>query len=149
ITAIALVGVLGSGWLAFGDRQPAPTAVEAGTAAQAIPLKPSYLVSVRAPTPAEQAQRDAMFNPKPAAPAVLDLRPRASLEVAGIPAPNGPLATVLSDVNVRSAPGTDSRTLSVASAGSRLAVVGQENGWTQVTLPEGGNGWIASRFLEQ
>ena len=146
IAAIALAGVVGSAWFAMGDRQSTP--VEVATA-PAAPLKPSYIVAVRAPTPEEQAQRDALAKAKPS-PSVIDLRPSAPLEVAEVSAvPAGPLATVLSDVNVRSGPSKDSAMLSVASAGSKLAVVGQEGSWTQVTLPEGGNGWIATRFLQQ
>ena len=145
VAAIALAGVVGSGWLAFGELQPVPAeAAPVRTAA----LKPSYLVEVRAPTPQEQAQRDALAQAKPT-PSIIDLRPSASLTVAEVATPSGPLATVVSDVNVRSAPGTGSTTLTVASAGSQLAVVGHEGGWTQVTLPDGGNGWIASRFLQQ
>jgi hypothetical protein len=146
IAAIALAGVVGGAWFAMGDRQSAP--VEVATA-QTVPLKPSYIVAVRAPTPAEQAQRDALAKAKPSQ-SVIDLRPSAPLEVAEVSTvPTGPLATVLSDVNVRSGPSKDSATLSVASAGSKLAVVGQEGSWTQVTLPDGGNGWIATRFLQQ
>lgn len=146
VAAIALVGVAGSAWLAMGELQPAPVAT---ATPQSAPLKPSYLVVVRAPTPEEQAQRDALAKAKPS-PSVIDLRPSAPLEVAELSTvPAGPLATVLSDVNVRSGPGKDSATLSVASAGSKLAVVSQDGAWTQVTLPDGGNGWIASRFLQQ
>ena len=146
IATIALAGVVGSAWFAMGDLQSTPAEV---ASAQAAPLKPSYLVSVRAPTPEEQAQRDALAKAKPS-PSVIDLRPTAPLEVAEVsPAATGPLATVLSDVNVRSGPSKDSAALSVASAGSRLAVTGHEGSWTQVTLPEGGSGWIATRFLEQ
>ena len=146
IATIALAGVAGSAWFAMGDRQSTPVKV---ATTQTAPLRPSYIVAVRAPTPEEQAQRDALAKARPS-PSVIDLRPSAPLEVAEVSAvPTGPLATVLSDVNVRSGPSKDSAMLSVASAGSRLAVVGQEGSWTQVTLPEGGNGWIATRFLQQ
>jgi len=145
VAALALAGVAGSAWLAMGELQPAPVAV---ATPQSAPLKPSYLVVVRAPTPEEQAQRDALAKAKPSP--VIDLRPSAPLEVAEVSTtPTGPLATVLSDVNVRSGPGKDSATLSVASAGSKLAIVSQDGAWTQVTLPDGGNGWIATRFLQQ
>lgn len=146
IAVIAFAGVAGSAWFALGDRQSTP--VEVATA-QTAPLKPSYIVAVRAPTPEEQAQRDALARAK-SSPSVIDLRPSVSLDVAEVSAAaTGPLATVLSDVNVRSGPSKDSATLSVASSGSKLAVTGQEGSWTQVTLPEGGSGWIATRFLQQ
>ena len=145
VGAIALAGVAGSAWFALGDLRQLP--VETETAVTATALKPSYLVSVRAPTPEEQAQRDALARAKPLQP-VIDLTPKA-VEVAAAEVPSGPLATVTSNVNVRSGPGTDTAALTVATAGSQLPVVGAQDGWTQVALPDGGNGWIASRFLSQ
>ena len=146
VAAVALAGVAGSAWFAMGDlRQvPAETAETTGTAPV---LKPSYLVSVRAPTPQEQAQREALARAKPTQP-VIDLTPR-TVEVAAVATQIGPRAKVLSDVNVRSGPGTNNATLTVASAGSELPVVGEQGSWTQVALPDGGNGWIASKFLSQ
>ena len=155
VGAIAVAGVAGSAWFAMGDLQP-PSPVETTTAATAPgapALKPSYIVSVRAPTPEEQAQRDALAQVKPVQP-VIDLTPKA-IDVAAAAAevtaevPDGPLATVISNVNVRSGPGSNSTTLTVATTGSQLPVVGTQGGWTQVALPDGGNGWIASRFLSQ
>ena len=148
IAAIALAGVAGSAWFAMGDLRRAPVESAAAADKQAPALKPSYIVSVRAPTPEEQAQRDALAQAKPAQP-VIDLTPRASIDIAAVTPETAPRATVLSDVNVRSGPGTDSTTLTVASAGSKLPVVSVEGSWTQVTLPDGGNGWIASKFLAQ
>lgn len=150
VGAIALAGVAGSAWFAMGDLRPASVETAAAAARQAPALKPSYLVSVRAPTPEEQAQRDALAKAKPVQP-VIDLTPR-TVDVAAVTPDTpdtGPRATVLSDVNVRSGPGTDSATLTIASAGSELPVVGKQGSWTQVALPDGGNGWIASKFLSQ
>lgn len=146
IAAIAVAGVAGSAWFAMGDLRPAQVQTAAAAGTQAPALKPSYLVSVRAPTPEEQAQRDALGKAKPTQ-QVIDLTPRAPVEIAA--ADTSARATVLSDVNVRSGPGTDSATLTVASAGSKLPIVSQQGSWTQVTLPDGGNGWIASKFLAQ
>jgi len=152
VGAVALVGVTGSAWFAMGDRQPAPVNTTTATAAlqqsQTPALKPSYLVSVRAPTPEEQAQRDALAKAKPAQP-VIDLTPRAEIEIAEVTPDTGPKARVLSDVNVRSGPSSSTATLTIASAGSELPVLGQQGSWTQVALPDGGNGWIASKFLAQ
>jgi len=30
-----------------------------------------------------------------------------------------------------------------------VQIVGQQGGWTEVTLPDGATGWIATRFLNQ
>lgn len=147
VGAIALAGGAGSVWFAMGDLRPASVETAAAAARQAPALKPSYLVSVRAPTPEEQAQRDALAQAKPIE-RVIDLTPR-TVYVAAVTPDTGPRATVLSDVNVRSGPGTDSATLTIASAGSELPVVGKQGSWTQVALPDGGNGWIASKFLSQ
>lgn len=149
VGAIALAGVAGSAWFAMGDLQPAPVETATTAVAPAAPaLKPSYIVSVRAPTPEEQAQRDALAKAKPAQP-VIDLTPQVQVAAEAAEVPTGPLATVISNVNVRSGPGSDNATLTVATTGSRLPVVGTQGGWTQVALPDGGNGWIASRFLSQ
>lgn len=146
VAAIAVAGLAGSVWFGLGEPRQSP--VDTVATAKAPTLTPSYLVTVRAPTPAEQAQRDALAQARPAQP-VIDLTPEVAIEVAEAVPPSGPLATVVSDVNVRSGPGSKSAALSVASAGSQLAVIGQQDGWTQVSLPDGGNGWIASRFLSQ
>ena len=147
VGALAVVAVAGSAWFAMGDLRAVPAST-AGAAAQeaGTTLKPSYLVSVRPPTPEEQAQRDALARPKPVQP-LIDLTPRA--EVAEPPVQTGPKARLLTAVNVRSGPSTSTATVTVASAGSELPVLGQEGSWTQVALPEGGNGWIASKFLAQ
>lgn len=147
IATVAIIGVAGSAWFAMGDLRPAPVQSTPAAAQDRAPaLKPSYIVTVRAPTPEEQAQRDALASAKPTRP-VIDLTPSASIEVATVQ--TDARATVLSDVNVRSGPGTNSTTLTVASAGTRLPVVSHQGSWTQVTLPDGGNGWIASKFLAQ
>lgn len=149
VGALAVVAVAGSAWFAMGDLRAVPAST-AGAAAQqgGTTLKPSYLVSVHAPTPEEQAQRDALARPRPVQP-VIDLTPRAEVAVVEPPVQTGPKARVLTAVNVRSGPSTSSATVTVASAGSELPVLGQEGSWTQVALPEGGNGWIASKFLAQ
>ncbi|HEY9010896.1 MAG TPA: SH3 domain-containing protein [Devosia sp.] len=111
--AVVVLAGLGAGYLILGQRQdPSELETAEATSDAAGPLRPSYLVSVREPTPEEWAQRKA-----------------------------------LSDVNVRSGPGTGSSVMSVASAGSKVQVLEQQGGWTRVTLPAGGEGWIASKFL--
>lgn len=144
IGAVVLAS-LGAGYLIFGQRQamPEPQAAESAPGSTA-PLRPSYLVSVREPTPEELAQRKALSEVKPVQ-RPIELTP----QVAPEPEPAGPAATVLSDVNVRSGPGTGSAVMSVASTGSKVQVLEQQGGWTRVTLPDGGEGWIASKFLAQ
>lgn len=146
LAAVALLGA-GGGYVALGQLQPS---AQTQPVEPAAPLRPSYLVSVRAPTAAELEQRRALARVKPT-PRTIDLSPRQDIDVASASTgiPEGPIAKVVSDVNVRSGPGTDSATLSVAAAGTEIAILGQQGGWTQVSLPDGSQGWIASRFLDQ
>lgn len=150
VVAIALGGVVGSGWLAMGQLGPAATTGSgtAGAASQGVPLKPSYLVTVRKPTPEEQAQRDALAKAKPLD-QVINLTPDTPEDAMAEAPASGPIATVLSDVNVRSGPSRDTKAISVANAGTKLTVLGKQGSWTEVALPDGGRGWIASRFLAQ
>lgn len=143
--AVVVLASLGAGYLILGQRQD-PTEPEAAEATSGAtgPLRPSYLVSVREPTPEEMAQRKALSDVTPVQ-RPIELAPQVSAE----PEPAGPAATVLSDVNVRSGPGTGSAVMSVASTGSKVQVLEQQGGWTRVTLPDGGEGWIATRFLAQ
>jgi len=141
--AVVVLAGLGAGYLILGQRQdPSELETAEATSDAAGPLRPSYLVSVREPTPEEWAQRKALSDVKPAQ-RPIELAPPVTAE----PQPAGPAATVLSDVNVRSGPGTGSSVMSVASAGSKVQVLEQQGGWTRVTLPAGGEGWIASKFL--
>lgn len=146
LAALALVGA-GGGFVALGQLQPV---VEDRVAEPAPPLRPSYLVAVREPTAEELEQRRALARAKQTQ-RTIDLTPRQEMDVASaaIATPEGPTARVVSDVNVRSGPGTDSAALSVAAAGTEFAILGQQGGWTQVSLPDGSQGWIASRFLDQ
>ena len=141
--AVVVLASLGAGYLIVGPRpaEPAPQAAEA-TSGTGAPLRPSYLVSVRQPTPEEMAQRKALSDVKPVQ-RPIELAP----QVAAEPEPTGPAATVLSDVNVRSGPGTGSAVMSVASTGSKVQVLEQQGGWTRVTLPDGSppSSWRNSR----
>lgn len=146
IAAIALVGLGGTAYFALGQLQPVADTPQKTAAA---PLRPSYIVPVRAPTPAELEQRRALAEAS-STPRSIDLTPRATIEIAEVaPVTAGPRAKTTSDVNVRSGPSTETTTLSVASAGIEVLVVGQQDGWTRVTLPDGATGWIATRFLNQ
>lgn len=144
--AAVVLASLGAGYVFFGQREATsePQAAETATA-MATPIRPSYLVSVREPTAEEMVQRKALSEVKPVQRPV-ELAPQLPTTETELTA----LATVLSDVNVRSGPGTASAVISVANTGIKVEVVGKEGGWTHVTLPDGGgDGWIASKFLEE
>jgi N-acetylmuramoyl-L-alanine amidase len=48
------------------------------------------------------------------------------------------------NVHIRSGAGTDYPVIGEADFGSRYVVISQDHGWFEVSLPNGGTGWIAS-----
>lgn len=50
-------------------------------------------------------------------------------------------------LDMRSGPGNQYRILQMVPAGARVQVLGQDDGWTQVRLPGGQEGWVLTRFL--
>lgn len=53
-----------------------------------------------------------------------------------------------SGVNVRAGPGTDFAVLTQVEMGTRVTVLGLEDGWARVRLPDGREGYISTRFVE-
>ena len=56
------------------------------------------------------------------------------------------LVMATSAVNVRDRPSNSSRVIGTVRGGARLAVIGEHQGWLQVS-GEGRSGWIYGRFL--
>lgn len=140
LAGLTLAALVGTAYLAMGEMQPAE---ELSVSTSAEPLRPSYLVAVREPTPEELAQRRALAEATPA-PRTISLTPRSA------PAETPTLtASVVTDVNVRSGPGMQAEAVAVAAAGTTVTVLGEQNGWTNVALEEVGDGWISSRYLSQ
>lgn len=50
-------------------------------------------------------------------------------------------------VSLRSAPGTDSRRITLTEKGTHLRIVKKRKGWLQVRLPDGKSGWMRSDFV--
>jgi tetratricopeptide (TPR) repeat protein len=50
-------------------------------------------------------------------------------------------------VDVRSGPGTDNITVFTVHEGTKVTVRGTSNGWCQVSLPNGWNGWLEQRTV--
>jgi SH3-like domain-containing protein len=63
--------------------------------------------------------------------------------------PARPLARAASTVNIRRGPGTSHAVIGSLSAGSEVEAGAVSGSWTNVTLPDGREGWVASRFLER
>ncbi len=57
------------------------------------------------------------------------------------------LARTTSTVNVRRGPGTSHAVIASLAAGSEVEPRERSGTWTGVTLPDGREGWVASRFL--
>jgi N-acetylmuramoyl-L-alanine amidase len=65
-----------------------------------------------------------------------------SLKVSLLPYPAS--ALIMKDVvNVRPSPGTNNPWISQVKLGQRLPIVGEQDDWYQVSLPDGRTGWIA------
>jgi N-acetylmuramoyl-L-alanine amidase len=70
--------------------------------------------------------------------------PRPDPVTPAIPGSGSKVALVNgSMVNVRSGPGTSNPVIGTVVQGNSLPVLGQSGDWVQVSLPSGGNGWVA------
>lgn len=52
-----------------------------------------------------------------------------------------------SAVNLRSGPSAGADTLSVLQPGQPVQISGEQDGWIEVTLPDGTTGWVFSRYV--
>lgn len=52
-----------------------------------------------------------------------------------------------SAVNLRSGPSSNAQTLSVLQPGQQIEISGEQDGWIEVTLPDGTTGWVYSRYV--
>ena len=71
----------------------------------------------------------------------------AVLLLNGIPAAGTMYVTDVLRLTIRSEPGTRGEILGVIKSGQALEVVTEVDRWTQITLPDGKEGWVPSRFL--
>lgn len=63
------------------------------------------------------------------------------------PAAPGPAVVHRNNVNVRSGPGTNSDILTELKLGTVVKVLKMSDQWTQIHVPNEGNGWILNQFL--
>jgi uncharacterized protein YraI len=56
-------------------------------------------------------------------------------------------AAIAETANVRSGPGTNYPKIGKLAANTPVRLVSESNGWCQVTLPNGGYGWVARSLL--
>lgn len=50
-------------------------------------------------------------------------------------------------LETRTGPGTSNRIVRMLDSGTRVQVREERDGWSRITLPDGGEGWILSRYL--
>lgn len=68
----------------------------------------------------------------------------APVETPAAPVSGSKVAVVNGNVvNVRNGPGTSNAVVGTVVQGNNLPVLGQSGDWVQVSLPSGGNGWVA------
>ncbi len=80
--------------------------------------------------------------PRPEMP-VLEVAPLADPAASG-----GPLSGRTTEaVSLRAGPGTDTERLRVLPAGTRVVVVGRGQGWLQVRVEDGDEGWVHGDYL--
>ncbi len=144
LAGLALLPLGGTAWFAMGQLQPVAEPVVSKPA----PARPSYLVAVRQPTAEEREQRRALADvtPDPVLIAMTlqpeqETVPRTAVET-------GRLSRVTTAVNVRSGPTTQADVMRVAPAGDEVRLIEEQSGWARIASADGGEGWVASRFLE-
>jgi SH3-like domain-containing protein len=133
-----------------------------------IPADPATLARVTASTGAGEtiASIDALLGPPPGA-ATPPVDPVAPIDRAAL-APRDPglqaaaLTTPIEEpapallpndaigaaaVNLRAGPSSGAATLAVLQPGQPIQISGEQEGWIEVTLPDGSTGWVYSRYL--
>ena len=63
--------------------------------------------------------------------------------------PLGSYLTTLESANVRLAPSTQSKIITVLGKGKRVELVGESGPWTKIKLPSGDTAWIFTAFLKE
>ncbi|HAA34507.1 MAG TPA: hypothetical protein DCD97_04265 [Firmicutes bacterium] len=62
----------------------------------------------------------------------------------GLPSNVARSALVMKDsVNIRSGPGVENPVITKVNTGQQLKIIGEQNGWFAVSLPDGQKGWVA------
>ena len=124
--------------------EPSYPKAEAGS-----PITPPAVVEVKPQPAADSLVKDApTFQPEaPASPAPpISASPRKP-EI--VKEPMGPYLTTLEAANVRLAPSTQSKIITVLGKGKRVELVGESGPWTKIKLPSGDTAWIFTAFLKE
>lgn len=156
---IAIVGtlLLGSfGALAMLPADPATIA----RATSIAPAQSETLASIDAllgPPATAEAPVDAAITPidrSALAQPANATRPDPNLQTAALTQPVAEPAPIVpndaigaSAVNLRAGPSSAAATLSVLQPGQPIQISGKQDGWIEVTLPDGSTGWVYARYL--
>ncbi|MFL7838025.1 MAG: PA14 domain-containing protein [Candidatus Promineifilaceae bacterium] len=73
--------------------------------------------------------------------------PTPSPAQPGLPAEGSAVVTNANWLNVRGAPEMGNNVITAVSRGQVVQLIGRNGGWIKVMLPNGAEGWVASRFL--
>lgn len=137
-----------------------------------LPADPATIARATAAAPTGQseiiANIDALLGPPPgaapvveaaitpvnrdrlpaASPAWANLQTAALTEPVEEPAPIAATDAIgASAVNLRAGPSSGAATLSVLQPGQPIQISGEQDGWIEVTLPDGGTGWVYARYV--
>ena len=148
----------------------AATVLFGGFAALAmIPADPATLARVTATQSGAGetiASIDALLGPPPGATTPI-ADPVAPIDRSGLPARDPNLQTAAlttpveepapaivpndaiggAAVNLRAGPSSGAATLAVLQPGQPIEISGEQDGWIEVTLPDGSTGWVYARYL--
>jgi TonB family protein len=86
--------------------------------------------------------------PPPPSPPPVAAAPTAPLE-ENEPATLFTVRVTASRLNVRRGPSTGTAVVAKVKRGTTLGVVAEQPGWVEVHLADGGNGWLAARYVDR
>lgn len=131
------------------DTKPAPAEGKTEEPTKSVPA-PSAKTEEATPAPSPKTQEAA---PPPSSPTKTTTpAPASPPSKTPEPSPAPALRTteiVLSFVNVRQGPSTDSKIITVVKKGTKLTVLEDKSGWLHVRLEDGTEGWVGKSMTSE
>jgi type IV secretory pathway VirB10-like protein len=131
------------------DTKPAPAEVKTEEPAKSVPA-PAAKTQEATPAPSAKTPE---VTPPPSSPATTTTPPPSpppskTVEASQPPAPRT-TEIVLPFVNLRQAPSTDSKVITVVKKGTKLTVLEEKLGWLRVRLEDGAEGWVGKNMTAE